>query len=70
MMWTRIGAIVFILLAGRIAPAEEAGKEALSTRHLLSSIDVRDFGAETLRQPLRRSFSSVSTGSTKRCKRS
>lgn len=48
-MWTRVGLILFVLLAGRMTLGQEDGDGGLSIRHLVSSIDVKDFGAETLR---------------------
>ena len=48
-MWTRTAAIVLISLSGRMAMAQVTGSGMPPTRHLVSSIDVRDFGAETVR---------------------
>lgn len=48
-MWTRTALIVLTALTARMALAEapEGGEPA--TRHLVSNVDVKDFGAETLR---------------------
>ena len=47
-MWTRLGLIVLFLLAGQMALAQGTG-DGFPTRHLVSNIDVKDFGAETVR---------------------
>ena len=49
MMWTCTVLIVLTALTARIALAQTTGDSVPPTRHLVSSIDVKDFGAETLR---------------------
>ncbi|MCR4415200.1 MAG: hypothetical protein NUV77_22490 [Thermoguttaceae bacterium] len=41
--------LAFVLLSGELAAAEPAAGQARPTAHLVSRIDVKDFGAETLR---------------------
>jgi hypothetical protein len=48
-MWTRMVLIASISLSARTTFAQPTGSSGPPTRHLVSSIDVEDFGAETLR---------------------
>ena len=49
MTWTRIVLIVLIPMTVRMTLAQAPGTGVPPTRHLVSSIDVKDFGAETVR---------------------
>ena len=49
MMWTRAALIVSTLLVSQTTFAPTAKSDGAATRHLVSRIDVKDFGAETLR---------------------
>lgn len=48
-MWTRAAFIVSTILVCQTTLAPAAENNAAATRHLVSRIDVKDFGAETLR---------------------
>lgn len=48
-MWIRLALIASISLTAQMTIAQPTGSGGPPTRHLVSSIDVKGFGAETLR---------------------
>ncbi len=48
-MWARTALILLTLLISETTIAQTATSDTAATRHLVSRIDVKDFGAETLR---------------------
>ena len=48
-MWARTAFVASTLLVSQTALAQGAESDNSPTRHLVSRIDVKDFGAETLR---------------------